>query len=57
MAVSIRCNGCGKALFTGRDAIQPYYVRARTECRCPSCGRKLSNNSLSVQVDLLGSRH
>gem|GEM_PF-1803933 len=57
MAVSITCHRCGKTLFTGREAIQPYYVRAKTECRCPSCGRKLSHNSMSAQLDLLSSRH
>ncbi|MCW4015268.1 MAG: hypothetical protein NWF06_02765 [Candidatus Bathyarchaeota archaeon] len=57
MAVSISCHGCGKTLFTGREVISPYYVRAKNECRCPSCGRKLTHNPMSIQLDLLTAQH
>jgi len=57
MVVSISCNGCGKTLFRGRDIISPYYIRAKTECRCPDCGKKLSNSPMGVQLDLLKLRH
>ncbi|MFC1488050.1 hypothetical protein ACFLRN_10245 [Thermoproteota archaeon] len=57
MAVSISCHGCGKTLFTGREVISPYYIRARNECRCPSCGRNLSRSPMSTQLDLLSVRH
>ncbi|MFZ7137930.1 MAG: hypothetical protein ACOWW1_05880 [archaeon] len=57
MAVSISCHGCGKKLFTGREVISPYYIKAKNDCRCPACGRKLSNNPMSVQLDLITICH
>ncbi|MBT8171252.1 hypothetical protein KJN74_00065 [Candidatus Bathyarchaeota archaeon] len=57
MAVSISCHGCGKTLFNGRELISPYYIRAKNNCRCPSCGKKLANSSVSVQLDLLKIHH
>ncbi|MCJ7614059.1 hypothetical protein MUO71_04780 [Candidatus Bathyarchaeota archaeon] len=57
MAVSISCHGCGKTLFRGRDVISPYYVRAKNDCKCPACGKKLSNSPMGVQLDLLKLQH
>jgi hypothetical protein len=56
MAVSIACHSCGKTLFEGEDLISPYYVRAKNNCRCPDCGRKLSHTPMSVQLDLFRSK-
>ncbi|MEJ2241927.1 MAG: hypothetical protein P8Y18_07275 [Candidatus Bathyarchaeota archaeon] len=57
MAISISCHGCGKTLFQGRDIISPYYVRAKNDCKCPKCGKKLSNSSMGVQLDLMKLTH
>ncbi|MFA5364376.1 MAG: hypothetical protein WC325_04245 [Candidatus Bathyarchaeia archaeon] len=57
MAVSMVCHGCGKTLFTGREVIEHYYVRAKNNCICPSCGRNLSTAPMSVQLDLMALAH
>ena len=57
MAISMSCHGCGKTLFNGRGVISPYYVRARNNSRCPSCGLKLANSCVSIQLDLLQINH
>ncbi|MCW4034063.1 MAG: hypothetical protein NWF03_01725 [Candidatus Bathyarchaeota archaeon] len=57
MAVSMSCKGCGKTLFTGREVIEPYYIRAKNNSRCPSCGRNLAKTPMSIQLDLLTIAH
>jgi rRNA maturation endonuclease Nob1 len=54
MSFIVVCQGCGKILYEGRDMIPLYRLRRKTEGKCPSCGRKLAVDPLSIKLEEKG---
>jgi hypothetical protein len=53
MGFSIVCYGCGKLLYQGTEMIPLYRLRRRTDGKCPSCGRKLGVDPISIEFDVV----